>query len=73
MLQWGRGPFKYPENPVWSKLRSTREPSSGSKADFMSLSIPALSIIDLKMASKAGYGLFKKKKKEQKESGDTKI
>lgn len=61
MLQWGRRPLKYPENLVWLKLRSTRESTSCSKADFIYLFLPTLSIIDFKMASKAGYGLFEKK------------
>lgn len=71
MLRWGRRISKHPENLLWLKLRSTREPSSCSKVDFVYLFLPALSVIDFKMASKAGYGLFKKKK-EQKESIDTK-
>lgn len=42
----------------FKKLRNTRESTTCSKADFIYLFIPTLSIIDFKMASKAGCGLF---------------
>lgn len=62
---WGRRISKHPENLLWLKLQSTREPSSCSKVDFIYLFIPVLSIIAFKMASKAGYGQFKKKDKRR--------
>lgn len=56
VLPWGRGRLKYPDSLVWVKLRNTGEPGF----------IPALSIVDFKKASKAGYGLFKRKKERTK-------
>ena len=64
LLQWVRRLLKHPENLGLVKARSTRESASCSSADFIYLFIPSLSIIDFKMASKAAYGLFKKKKRK---------